>query len=456
MPRISGGALTTYTFFLAVMGRDGLRIPAAQREPEWVLVSRPRVLALVLAGCLVLNVVLIFGLRTPWPDTALQPIYWFLTARQGGDSWRGMLRAHTIITTEDGRRALYERAFFGPDLQHDGFQYPPTALLIVGGLDTLTGGAAESALRVITWIAIPITALVVLRIAGAPRVRLPGLVTAFAATLAFYPVMRAYRNGQIQTWLTALFAGSLLAFASGRPATSGAFAGLACLVKPQWGLVLVWAALRREARFALGFVAAIGAGLLVAVPLYGVRPFIDYVGVLRFLSRHGEAYFPNQSVNGLLHRLLFNGDNLTWSTQWIAHFPPFHPAVYAGTLISSALVVGIALFGVRARADGDRALDYALVALAGTMASPIAWEHHYGVLLPIFALLLHRWDAGRLAAGHAVVISGAFVLAATHVHATTRVAATRWNVVQSLLFFTALVVFAVLVRARQAPAIDRR
>ena len=406
-------------------------------------------LATVLAGCLVLNAVLIVGLRTPWPDTVLQPIYWFLSARQGGDSWRGMLRAHGIAATAEGRGALYEQAFFSPTVQHDGFQYPPTALLVVSGLDAVAGAATESALRTITWIAVPLTALFVFWIAAGERRGAPaGLAAAFAATLAFYPVMRAYRNGQIQTWLTLAFAASLLAFVSGRPATSGVLAGLSCLVKPQWSLVLLWAGLRREWRFAGGFVAAVVAGLVLALPLYGVAPFVDYVGVLGFLARHGEAFFPNQSVNGLLNRLLFNGDNLTWHPQWIAHFPPFHPVVYAGTLVTSTLILAIALFGARAR-ELDRPLDYALMALAGTMASPIAWEHHYGVLLPIFALLFHRWGPGRVSMGHAAVIAGAFVLAGTHVHAANRLAATGWNVLQSLLFFSALAVFAVLVRLRR-------
>ena len=89
------------------------------------------------------------------------------------------------------------------------------------------------------------------------------------------------------------------------------------------------------------------------------------------------------------------------------------------------------------------------MALAATIASPIAWEHHYGVLLPIFALLLRRWDAGRLAPWPAGVLAAAFVLTSTHVHAANRLASTRWNVLQSLLLIGALVVFAVLVRVRR-------
>jgi len=81
-----------------------------------------------------------------------------------------------------------------------------------------------------------------------------------ATTLTFYPLMRAFRNGQIQTWAERGFALSLWALVAGRPATSGALAGLSCLVKPQWGLVLVWAVARREWRFASGFAVTAAAG----------------------------------------------------------------------------------------------------------------------------------------------------------------------------------------------------
>ena len=347
-------------------------------------------LATVLAGSLIVNGALIVGLRTAWPDTGVQPIYWFLTGRQGGDSWRGMLRAHDVASTAEGRGALYEHTFFSPDVRHDGFQYPPTALLVVSALDRVNGAATASALRAITWLAIPLTALLVFWIAGSERrLALLGFAAALAATLVFYPVMRAYRNGQIQTWLTAAFAASLLAFVCGRPATSGGLVGLACLVKPQWSLVLVWAGLRREWRFAGGFVAAMDR-TLSAVPARRVR---RHARDLRAAPRHRAD-------------------------------PPRAP-------------------------EGDRALDYALMALAATIASPIAWEHHYGVLLPIFALLLRRWDAGRLAPWPAGVLAAAFVLTSTHVHAANRLASTRWNVLQSLLLIGALVVFAVLVRVRR-------
>ena len=54
----------------------------------------------------------------------------------------------------------------------------------------------------------------------------------------------------------------------------------------------------------------------------------------------------------------------------------------------------------------DWRFDLPIIALTATMVSPIAWEHHYGVVLPLFAVLVPaslevsacgRWTAPLLA-----------------------------------------------------------
>jgi hypothetical protein len=413
---------------------------------------RRALLAALVATALV-NALVILAFGTPWARTVLQPLYWFFTARQGGDSWRSMARGWEAATAVAADGGLYARTFFDPALGHEGFQYPPTALLIVALLHAVFGPAWETAIRTLTWIAVPATALFVFRIAddAAPRRGLVFFALVLAVTLTFYPVMRAYRNGQIQTWLNAAFAASLWALLAGRAATSGVIAGLSCLVKPQAILLLVWAAARREWRFAAGFSSVLVAGLTASVACFGVAPHAEYLAVLRFLGRHGESFFPNQSVNGLLHRALHNGDNLIWREQWIAHFPPFHPVVYAGTLITSAAFVVLALVVGRRREPRDRGLDLAAMILAATLGSPIAWEHHYGILLPIFALLLRRFATGALPAADAVAAGAAYVVASNVFDVTNGLADTPVNVLQSTLLFAALTILIVLVRARRAP-----
>jgi hypothetical protein len=76
-----------------------------------------------------------------------------------------------------------------------------------------------------------------------------------------------------------------------------------------------------------------------------------------------------------------------------------------------------------------------------TIASPIAWEHHYGVLLPIFAILFANMvgERARLA-----WLAASYLLAANFFLAANALAGSALNIVQSYLLAAALVALALL------------
>ena len=162
------------------------------------------------------------------------------------------------------------------------------------------------------------------------------------------------------------------------------------------------------------------------------------------MGGHGESFYPNQSVNGLLHRLFFNGSNLRFEGD---RFAPFDPVVLAGTALSSLLIVALALFGRVAPSARGGPLDLSAAVLAAVMASPIAWEHHYGVLAPIDALLAsYAWRARER---RLVVWLGlSYLLSANFLAVVQRLAATAWNPLQSYLYFGALIALGLLLAAR--------
>jgi alpha-1,2-mannosyltransferase len=129
--------------------------------------------------------------------------------------------------------------------------------------------------------------------------------------------------------------------------------------------------------------SVIAAGMVLSLILFGWQNNLEYLRVLGFMSRHGEVYFPNQSVNGLLNRLLMNGSSVDLRVD---RFPAYRTEVYLLTTLSSA---AIALLGLFSRPK-NRVADFSLVSLAATAASPIVWYHHYGILLPVFIWLFVR------------------------------------------------------------------
>ncbi|NJM34649.1 MAG: DUF2029 domain-containing protein [Rhodomicrobium sp.] len=254
------------------------------------------------------------------------------------------------------------------------------------------------------------------------------IVLIFVLTLSFYPAVKAFTLGQIQLWINALFAAAMAAFALGGRIASGALIGLICLLKPHYGLFALWGLINREWRFAAACILIGTAGLLMSIWAYGWANHLDYLSVLAFMSERGEAYYANQSINGLLNRLAaLSASGAPENTDFNAFgFPPFNPWVYWLTFISSAVILLMGLF--RKSEPMNRTLAFAILAVSLTIASPIAWEHHYGLLLPVFAFM-----AGLLAKRQvelAIVACCAFFVS-KFIPAFNMLAGTPFNVLQS-------------------------
>ena len=406
----------------------------------------PTLLVVAIAGTLAASVAINVGLHLT-ARSGVETVWMhdgrFLRGVQGADSWKPMETARAY--TRSHASGLYEQVFFADAVK---FQYPPTALLVFGALERPT-------LNRISWLATLIAAglvAVILRRAvaaawGEPRWP-PG--AAFAADLlvavvafTFYPFIKAYSLGQIQAWLNLVFAAVILAWMIGARGVAGAMLGLMCLVKPTYALLFVWGALRREWRFVgSGAVVAL-VGLALSLWRYGLHDHVEYLRVLSYIGRRGETFYANQSINGALNRLLFNGSSLEWQYH---EFAPPHPLVYAGTLAAFVILVAAAL--KRPARGAGSVVDLSIAALATTISAPLAWEHHYGILLPIYAAVtpfviaqrpLGRWTAT------AIIVS--FVVAANYFQFTNHFAGTWLNPLQSYLLVAALMVWLTIYRA---------
>jgi len=122
-------------------------------------------------------------------------------------------------------------------------------------------------------------------------------------------------------------------------------------------------------------------------------------------------------------------------------FPPFNAVIYGATLATSLGLLALGLFFAHSRGRSDSTLALALMLLCTTMAAPVAWEHHYGVTLPIFALVL----ASSLAdARRACCLMTSYFLVATFLPVTNLLAQTWLNILQSTLLVGALLLLWLL------------
>lgn len=377
----------------------------------------------------------------------------------GSDSWRPMLLASDYVHTVPGGR-VYQHILYDEGLK---FQYPPPSLLAVDMVRALAGrfdpGFALNAISLVaallTSVLVALTFMESLHQHRSPGDPAPGLLQtavlgalAVGLALTFYPLVRAVAAGQIQAWLNAVAAAVLWLYMRGHDIPAGVGAAILALVKPHYGVLLLWSLLRRRRAFAIALVGTVVPVMVGSIAAYGFQNHRDYLTVVSLMGQHGEAYHPNQSMNGLLNRALRDVDSLT-STP--GAFPEFHSLVFAGTLVGAILLLGIALWPPRSgQGAAGRSVDLSLMLLAVTMASPIAWEHHYGVLAPIFAASLPALLRFRVFGSATLPLAAvSYVLASNLLFGLTVGSAGRLlNLGQSHLFFAALIMLVALQRLR--------
>ncbi|MEO7861369.1 MAG: glycosyltransferase 87 family protein [Nitrospirales bacterium] len=390
--------------------------------------------------------------------TVLQQTWSFLTFSRIGlahDSWEEMFQALEYLQSNH-ENLIYSQLFFNDRVK---FQYPLTSLLPLFLLKQFTSDYHTQLyiLNFLSSIAIITTAIFAVRIfnlklnsfSATPSSEKFGLdvfIRTFLLLLLcfmFYPLVKAHALGQIQVFINCFFTLSVWFWLKRQEHISGILIGIIILIKPQYVLIAIWGVLRKRYSFAISLFGVFLSGLLCSAFLFGISNNLDYLSVLNFISSTGEGFYPNQSMNGLLNRLLFNGNNL----QWERHvFAPFNPIVYVGTLLSSALLILGALIGFARIGLRGGVIDFMIIALSCTIASPVAWEHHYGILLIIFAFLLpyllSQPDFGRSAMLFFVL---SYTLASNFFGIFNRLAYVPvLNIIQSYLFIAALIVLVFL------------
>ncbi|MHC5597762.1 MAG: glycosyltransferase family 87 protein [Nostoc sp.] len=441
---------------LSIIGKDISRLSAWLTEQYWKLTPLTRNLCLFfLFNIVLVNVGIMlttFSLR----DTIITHTLHVLlpNLETGTDSWMPMLNAlHYLESVHE--KPVYQTIFFDNDIK---FQYPPTSLLLLYLLKQITPDEASLilVLRLVSWLFVVAMVFFIIKIFnlsfeknfGVKRGDLPKVdiiirnIILICLSLTFYPVVKAYSLGQIQVWLNTLFTIVFWCWMKNKKTWAGGLTGAMFLVKPQYLIIALWGFLCRKWFFTIAFSFVVVGGLSISIWLMGIANHTDYLTVLSYISRHGEGYYPNQSVNGLLNRLLFNGNNLEWKDG----FPPFNAFVYMGTVVSSAVLIGIALlYTIKSKKQGN-ILDMAIVALSCTMASPVAWEHHYGILLPIYAFLLPCLIKQPIFGRMTFPFLGlTYILSSNYLPIFNKLASFPvLNILQSYLFIAALMVLVCL------------
>lgn len=399
---------------------------------------RPSPAVSILALLLLLNGVALaalLALGATTRQTALHDARVLVLGRQQADSWRVMGMAIDYLRTAHEEN-VYDGLLFGQGIK---FQYPLSSLLFVRNLSMSTLAHLSQLSILVTAVAVwRILRLAMARAGLAVRDDLWLAVGVFGVTAMFHPVMTAFTLGQIQAWINAAFACALLAWMAGRDRTAGVLVGLMLLIKPTFAPLLLWGLIRRRHAFWMTAAAVAVAGTAVGAFAFGVDDTLAYLKALNYIGARGEAFHPNQSWNGLLQRLFENGDNMQFDR---AGFPPPHVGVSLGTLVALVALMALALWKPLRAGAGGTVVDLSIMAVTLTMTSPVAWDHHYGVLLPILAAIAPAMLVARVCGRFTLpLLLGCALVAAQPLLFLRWFAPSPWNLAQSHLLAAACVI----------------
>jgi len=415
------------------------------------------ILAVALASFLPTLVIHLSGWPTGW-----RTIGNWLHREALDDSWRPIRDALHYLA-DHGPAGLYEQTYWHSSHQ---FIYSPLSIVFYKVtnfppfLEWLYGYSLN---RFSWWIVLATVAITPLVFEALARRVNPDagptsttdciakLVVGVIATLTFYPIMYAYSIGQIQTWLNFLLILSLLLWLRDYRFPAGMAVGLVCTIKPNLSLILLWALLRREHHFAIGFLGIVVPLALASLLMFGLPVHLEYLKLMAFLSERGEAFYSNHAINGLLNRMIFNGNNLEWDgTHTQIHYVAW---VHYATVISSLCIILPTFLRYRPSGAIGAWLDFAIALVSYTIASPVAYEIHFGYTLPIFfmvlCLLLQQPRPARL---ELWTIGISYSLCANYLSPTQALAETHLNFLQSYMLAGTLLLLVLLYRLRSAAA----
>lgn len=411
------------------------------------MTSQPTVRSrvLTLAGISLVISLLLFAKYGRHPDTATIGIAAHgIVSPAGTDSTFYMQMGESAFRT--GSHRIYQQLFF---TEHLKFIYPPSSLFLTEGLDALprlhlSPGLLWKMMLLLGWAGSIVTGSLFYR---TQRRETSALELAGVALLGvlFLPFAEALYRGQVQMLLTFLWGVSLLLWTRRRTGWAGFLLALTCIFKPQLAVFLLWGVIRREWRFTVAFALTSVVVLACSIARFGLQNHLDYLAVLSYLSRHGEALWANQSMNGLLNRLLRNGDPGPWSPTI---YPPYRPLIYALSTCFSVLCLAAGLVLPWLGRWRRTTADFLFFGCLTVVMSPIVWEHHYGYFFFIFCYLLARAD--KLSRPRWVLLTLCLLAISNREPHLDFLFSGPISLFGDYLFFSAIVVLALLVLTERA------
>lgn len=199
------------------------------------------------------------------------------------------------------------------------------------------------------------------------------------------------------------------AFSRDHDLVGGIALGVAILTKIAPAVFLVYWLWKREWRVLIYALATSILIILISLPFVGIDLWIRFVTQIFPALSTGTAYAQNQSLPGLINRLMLE-------PRFAAGLQsaPNVPAIRAVSTAAELILVGLAMLvtgGRRGSRNSLRfALEFSVWLIVLLIISPIAWDHYFTwLLLPITVLLSSLLNSQLTIARGAILFSALVV-----------------------------------------------
>ncbi len=330
-------------------------------------------------------------------------------------------------------------------LEGTSFIYPPTAVIELGSLGYLIRGddfsAAFKAWDIVSRISILLTICVAAFILpGITNNRRQWILTVLIFC-AFFPLRWSAMCVNIQSLITVLLAMMILFYTLGFEFAAGVIFGLAACLKPNLAPLLVFSLVRRRWRFAGAAVSTALILISASVVFLGVKPWEEYFGRLLPILASGYGYWPNHSLNGLVHRWLGHPTSITVG--------PESMAVDLITRIAALIFLVLSVWprpvsayqkktGIGKRWDLFRAMDISIALIFVMLMSPVVWNHYYAWCVVLFAIFFAAGQEIKFSLWNFILAGLSYILLGTYVLSVKSASSGLPSIVNSTHFFGAL------------------
>lgn len=314
----------------------------------------------------------------------------------------------------------YRNIYQDPTL-YTGFGYPPMTAVLFIPLALLPYEVAQALWVLVSALTIPVAVYLSMRLFEIPR-KVPFFLVVLALALLSFPAKFTLGMGQVNFVALVLLLASAVLMVRPLAAWSGLLLSLLLLIKPHFVLLLPFLFVgghRRPVMISLFFIAA---SVLVTGIWFGWEQFQVYAQetLPALLVFQGREIYYNQSLGAALARVLPDSTAAALTLVGTAAF-------YLGALgivwrkklkLPEMLAVSLPVF---------------------LFIEPLAWQHHFVFLLPVFLWL---WRATHKQKWPLVFMGASYLLISLNIKQPHLLSATLWgNLVLSHVFWGNAVIF---------------